>query len=253
MALAFTLTVITQLLFDAMVPPLSCMPSEPTAKAPPRLFSKLPPQVLLVTRSNTVMAPGVVGKVSVKAALVKAAGLLLLSVICKLDTPLTGKMGLLKNALVTVGRANTVMLASADVPLEAGPATVKSPAAMVLFFRPIVLPVTVAITVQEPLAGMVPALKATVVPPAVLVPTQVPKGADEVKPAGMVSVKAAAVMATAVGLLKVMVKVAVLPSAMVGTLKALVMEGRATFSVALAATALLPMLDATAPAAMMLV
>ena len=146
-----------------------------------------------------------------------------------------------------------MMLASAEVPLEAGPATVKPPAGMVLFFKPMVLPVTVAITVQEPLAGMVPALKATVLPLAVMVPTQVPNGADAVKPAGRVSVKAAAVMATAVGLLKVMVKVAVLPSGMVGTLKALVMEGRATFSVALAATALLPLLDATAPAAMVLV
>jgi hypothetical protein len=229
------------------------MPAEPTAKAAPRLFSKLPLQVLLVTKSNTVMAPGEAGKVSVKAALVRAVGLLLLRVICSVELPVLGKIGLVKNVLLMVGRANTVMLASAEVPLEAGPATVKPSAGMVLFFKPMVVPVMVAITVHEPLAGMVPPLNATVVPPAVLVPTQVPKGADDVRPAGRVSLKAAAVMATAVGLLRVMVKVAVLPSGMVAALKALLMEGRATFRVALVATALLPMLEATAPAAIVLV
>ena len=217
------------------------------------MFSRLPLQVLLVTKSASVKAPGLTGKVSVNAALVNAVELLLDSVICSAATPLPGKMGLLKNVLLMVGVANTVMLASAEVPLEAGPATVKPPAGMLLFFKPMVVPVMVAITVQEPLAGIVPALKATVPPLAVLVPAQVPAGADEVKPAGSVSVKAAAVIAVAVGLLKVMVKVAVLPNGTVGTLKALAMLGRAMFRVALVATALLPMLEATAPAAMVLV
>ena len=239
-----------------MVPPVNLIPAAPTASAAPALFSNEPAQVLLVVSGlATVIAPGVVGKVSVKVAAVSATELLLFNTMLNVETPVTGKIGLTENDLVTVGAASTVMLAVASVPLDAaaGPVTVKPPTGMVLSLRPTLVPVTVAVTVHEPPAGIVPAASATVVPPAVLVPTQVPPGTEELIPDGMVSVKAAPVMATAVGLLKVMVSVDVPLNGMVTALKALVILGRATFKVALAAAELLPMLDETAPAAMVLV
>ena len=249
------MTVIVQLLLAGIVPPDNCTPAEPIAKAAPRLLNNEPLQLFVVVRSDTVIAPGVVGNVSVKVALVSAIGLLLSSTICKVDTPVLGKIGLVKNDLVIVGGVITVILAVAAVPFDDadGPVIVKSPALIVLFLRPVVVPVTVAVTVQDPSAGIVPPVMATVVPLAVLVPTQVPPGNDEVKPAGRVSVNAAPVIAAAVGLLNVIVSVAVALSGIVATLKALLILGLATFNVSLVATTLLPMLDVTAPAAIVLV
>ena len=157
--------------------------------------------------------------------------------------------------MLMVGGASTEILAVVAVPFElaTGPVTVKPPAGMVLTLRPTLVPVTVAVTVHDPLAGMVPALRDTVEPLAVFVPTQVPPETLAVRPAGKVSVKAAPVIAKTVGLVKVRVNVAVPFKGTVATLKALLMSGTATFRVALAATALLPMLELTPPAGMVLV
>lgn len=238
-----------------IVPPASLMPTAPTANAAPALFVKVPPQVLDVVRSARVMAPGVVGKTSVNVAPVRATELPFSSKTFKVVTPVTGRIGLVRNDLVIVGAASTVMSSVAALPLDAaaGPVTVKPPAGMVLTLRPTVVPVISAVTVQEPLAGMVPPESETVELVVALVPAQVPPGVDAVRPLGSVSVKAAPVMAVAVGLLKVTVSVEVPFSAMVAALNALLILGRATFKVALAATALGPMLELTAPAAMVLV
>ena len=231
------------------------MPAELTAKAAPRLLFKMPLQLLVVVTLATVIAPGERGKVSVNVAPVNATELLFARTICKVDTPVTGRIGLVKNDLVMVGAASTVMSSVAAVPLDpaTGPVTVKPPAGMVLIFSPTVVPVITAVTVHEPLAGIVPPAIDTVEPLAALVPTQVPPGVAAVRPAGSVSVKAAPVMAVAVGLLKVMVSVAVLFSGTVATLNALVILGRATFRVALVPVALGPMLDVTPPTAIVLV
>ena len=235
------------------------MPTSFVANAVLALFTKVPPQVLVTVIFAIVIAPGAVGKTSLNvgpiAEPVSATELPLESTIRKVDTPVTGKIGLVKKDLVITGAASTVMSSVAAVPLDpaTGPVTVKPPAGMVLIFSPTVVPVITAVTVHEPLAGIVPPAIDTVEPLAALVPTQVPPGVAAVKPAGNVSVKAAPVIAVAVGLLKVMVSMSVLFSGTVVTLNALVILGRATFKVALVAATLEPMLDVTPPAAIVLV
>jgi hypothetical protein len=231
------------------------MPAAPTDSAAPRLLSSDPPQLFVVTVSANVITPGAVGKVSINVAPVKATELLFESTIWRVDTPVFGRIGLVKKDLLILGEASTVILALVAVPFDAaaGPVMVRSPALIVFVLRPTVVPVTVAVTVQEPLAGIVPAAKVTVEPLAVLVPTQVPPGADETKPAGTLSVNAAPVIATAVGLLNVIVSVAVPLIGTVAILKALLIFGRATFRVALVPTELAPILELTAPAEMVLV
>lgn len=238
-----------------MMPPVSCTPVDPTASAAPRLFKSEPLQLLVVVRPATVMAPGVVGNVSMNVAPVRSVGLLLASTICNCDTPVFGRIGLVRNDLVMVGGASTVISSAAAVPLDApaGTATVKPPIGIVLSLRPTVVPVIVAVTVQEPLAGIVPAAKETVEPLAAFVPTQLPPGVTAVRPAGNVSVNAAPVMAVPVGLLKVIVSVAVPFSGTVVALNALLMLGRATFNVSLAPAALGPILELSAPAGIVLV
>ena len=201
------------------------------------------------------MAPGAIGNVSINVAPVSATELLFDNTICSVDTPLFGSIGLVKNDLDIVGDDNTVILALVAVPLEAaaGPVMVKSPALMVLVLRPTVVPVTVAVTLQEPLAGIIPPDKVTVGPLAVAVPPHVPPAADVTKPAGTLSVNAAPVIATAVGLLNVMVSVAVPFIGTVAILNALLILGRETFRVALVPTELVPILELTAPAEMVLV
>ena len=89
------MTVMTQLPFDGIVPPVSLMPREPTAGAAvPKLFCSVPVQLLVVFRSATVMAPGAVGKASTNVAPVKATELPLNSVITKVVVPVVGKIGL---------------------------------------------------------------------------------------------------------------------------------------------------------------
>ena len=157
--------------------------------------------------------------------------------------------------MLIVGAASTEMLSSAAVPLDAavGPITVKPSTGMLLIFKPMLVPVMVATTVQDPLAGIMPAENDTVDPLAALVPTHVPAGADAFRPDGKLSVNAAPVMDTLVGLLKVIVSVVVPFSGVVFALNDLLILGRATFNVAFAAAAFAPMLDVTLPAAMVLI
>ena len=110
-----TLTVMVQLPFEGMTPPFNWIPAEPTIRAAPRLLSSEPPQLLLVVRSASVMAPGVMGKVSVNVAPVSATRLLLASTICKVDTPVFDRIGLVRNDLVMVGRVSTARLALTPV------------------------------------------------------------------------------------------------------------------------------------------
>lgn len=244
-----------QLPFAGIVPPANLTLLLPTASAALAASVKVPLHVLPAVVFARVIAPGVVGKVSVNVAAVSAAELLFAITICSVDAPVAGKIGLAKNDFVTVGGANTVMSAVAAVPLKAaaGPVTVNPPIGMVLTLRPTLMPVIVAVTVHEPLAGIVPPLIETVEPLAVFVPTQVPPGIDAARPDGSVSVKAVPVIAVAVGLINVMVSVEAPFSATVCAVNALLMLGRATFNVALVPTALLPMLELTAPAAIVLV
>lgn len=79
------------------------------------MLSSEPPQLLVVVRSATVMAPGVMGKVSVNVAPVSGTALLLPSTICKVDVPVFDRIGLVKNDLVMVGRASTARLALTPV------------------------------------------------------------------------------------------------------------------------------------------
>jgi hypothetical protein len=247
--------VIVQLPFAGMVPPAKRIPGEPTARAVPLSFSSDPLQLFVVVRSAIVIAPGVVGNVSVKVTEVRAVGLLFESTICNVDTPLFGSIGLVTNDLVTAGGASIVISWVAAVPFDAatGPVTVKLPTGIVLTLRPTLVPVMVAVTMQEPLAGIVPAVTDTVAPLAALVPTQVPPAADALKPEGNVSMNAAPVIAIAVGLLNVIVRVAVPLNGIVAALKALLMFGRATFNAALALLVFVPILEFTAPTAMVLV
>ena len=108
-------------------------------------------------------------------------------------------------------------------------------------------------SLATPVRSALPPEIDTVEPLAALVPTQLPPGVAAVRPAGSVSVKAAPVMAVAVGLLKVMVSVAVAPIGIMAGLNTLAMAGRATFKVALVPTAFGPMLDVTPPTAIVLV
>jgi hypothetical protein len=207
----------------------------------------------VVTISASVIAPGVVGNVSMNVAPVRATELLFASTICSVDTPVLGKIGLAEKDLEIVGATSTVILALVAVPFDAGPVTVNPPALIVLILRPAVVPVTVAVTVHEPLAGIVPPDKVTVDPLAVAVPPHKLAAADVTKPAGTLSVNAAPVIGLPVGLLNVIVKVAVPFIGTVAILNALLIFGRATFKVALVPTELVPMLELTAPAEMVLV
>ena len=237
------------------MPPFRRIPAEPTTKAVLRLLSTVPAQLLLTTVSNKVIAPGAVGKVSTKLAAVKATELLLESTIRSTELAVLGKIGLLINDLLMLGGPSTVTSATAGVPLlaMAGPLTVKPPTGIVFVFRPTAIPVTRAVTVHEPLAGMVPAVIDTIVPAGDFVPTHVPAAAAAIKPVGSASLNAAPVIAVDVGLFKVMVSVVEPFKGIVGTKNALLIVGRATFKVALAPAAFGPMLEVTAPARMLLV
>jgi hypothetical protein len=240
---------------DGITPPDNWIPAEPTANAAPRLLNNVPLQLFVTIVSAKVIAPGVIGNVSINVAPVRATELLFDNTICNVDTPVFGRIGLVKKDLEIAGDDSTVILAFVAVPFDAaaGPVIVKSPTLIMLVLSPTVVPVMVAVTVHDPFAGIVPADKVTVDPLAVLVPTHVPPGADAINPVGTLSVKAAPVIATAVGLLKVIVKVDVPFIGTVAILNALLMLGRATFNVALVPTELVPILELTAPAAMVLV
>src|SRR5262249_8410842 len=135
----------------------------------PALGVKVPPQ--------EVLAPGVAatcnpeGSESVNATPVSDTvelGLVMVNV--SVVVPLRAMLDE-PNPLLIEGGATTVMLADAVLPL---PPLVEVTLPVVLFFIPAVVPVTSTITVQVPLAEMVPPLNESEVSPAagVKVPPQ---------------------------------------------------------------------------------
>jgi len=74
-----------------------------------------------------------------------------------------------ENSLVTVGGETTVNVALVELELDNPCVVVRSPAAMVFSYAPPVDDVTVTVTVQLPLAGMVPPLRLTEPAPATAV------------------------------------------------------------------------------------
>ena len=100
------------------------------------------------------------------------------------------------------------------------------PTGITLLYPPGVVPLTATRTTQEPPAGIVPALKPTLVATVLKVPPQVPvAGAWVVKPRGSTSVKATPVIGTAFGLLKVMSKSDGLPALIPAGVKLLTIDG----------------------------
>jgi hypothetical protein len=183
-----TFTEMLHELLDATVPALKLTDPEPaTAVAVP--------QVLL--RPLGVATTNPVGKLSVKAKLVRPMVLGFEMVIVRLVLAFRGIEGAPK-ALLIVGGLATVTVAEAVLPV---PPLVEVTAPVVLFFTPELVPVTFTMTLQEPLTATVPPLRLILPLPAmaVVVPPQVllsPLGVLTAKPAGRVSVKATPFSAT---------------------------------------------------------
>lgn len=258
--LAVVATVIVQLLLAGIAPTLRRSPKSPAVSAPPRLSSRVPPQVFeIVNGLATVIAPGDTGKVSVKPALVRSTALVLVNTIVSVDVPV-GAIAAGAKDLAIVGRASTVTLALAGSPLL--PAEVLSaPEAIALVTPPGVEEVTLTVTVQLLFAGIVPPLMPMVLPPfgALIVVPQVVLGAGGlamVMPAGSTSKagEALIVAAAAFGLLRVIVSTLVPPATKALGAKALATPGWPTESVAVAGTLFAPPLVlVTPPAGMVLV
>jgi len=168
---AFTVTV--QVLFTAIVPPVSePLPEPATAVA-------VPPQVLVNPFGVAMTIPA--GKVSVKATPVSATALAAGFVIVKVNdvVPFRGTVAAPK-ALAMDGGATTLMLAEA-VPPVLPSVDVTFP--VVLFFVPAAVPVTLIAKVQEVLcASEAPVRLITLV---ACVPVIVPPPQDPVSPLGV--------------------------------------------------------------------
>jgi hypothetical protein len=159
--------------------------------------------------------------------------------------------------LVSVGAtgAVTVRVATAAEP-QLPLLVLRPPAAMELTYVPAAVAVTVAVTVQDPPAGMEPPLSMTLeepfapvsTPPQVVVPS-----AETVSPLGNASTRAEdREAAMLLALLRVRVRVEVPPVVMLAGLKDLASDGTTmalTVSVATAAEELLPLLVLRAAAA----
>ena len=112
-----------QLLEAGIVPPVSIMPTSPTEIVPPELSLKVPPHVFDVVVLMSVIAPGVVGNMSVNVAPVKAVGVRFASVIVKVVLVFVAT-GLVEKLLLISG-TGTDNVALAEALLE--PALVVSP------------------------------------------------------------------------------------------------------------------------------
>jgi hypothetical protein len=107
---AVTFTVTAQEPFAGMVPPASLIAVSPALSAPPAPSVSVPPQVLVAVVLASVIAPGVVGNVSVNARPVTAVLLPLLKVSVRLVVP-AGAMKVAPKAFVAVGAESTVSVA----------------------------------------------------------------------------------------------------------------------------------------------
>ena len=134
-------------------------------------------------------------------------------------------------ALAMTGGPRTSMLADAVPPV---PASVEVTFPEMLCLVPAVVPVTLTVKLQEPLAGRLEPVRLTLLPPAVAVlePVQVPPTAGGVattRPAGSVSMKPTPVSATVLfGFPIRKVSDVVPPTAIVGAPNDLPIEGGAT-------------------------
>jgi len=197
----------------------------------PATGAKVPPQVLLMFGVAATCKP--TGNTSVNATPVKTV-LVFGFVIVKprVVTPLSGILTAPKDFVIE-GALKTVNVSFAALPV---PPFVDVTLPVVLFFTPTVVAVTSTVTVQLPLAAIVPPLKVNVVLPAagakvgapqpVVVAFGVPATSS---PAGRASVKATPVNAVPVfGFVIVKVKVEVPPTAMGSGAKFFAIEGGAT-------------------------
>ena len=184
-----TFTVIVHVPLIAKVPPASEI-----AAVPGRAVTT-PPQVLLRPLGLDTSRPA--GSGSSKAtplSAVVALGLAMLNV--SVVTPLSGSTAT-PNTLLMVGGRATMVLAAAVLPLPPSNDPITE---VTLFFTPAEVPVTVTVTVQVPLAGMVPPVRLMEVAAAtaVRVPPQVfdcTTGLATNRPVGSASVKFAPVKA----------------------------------------------------------
>lgn len=210
----------------AQLEPLAIEPPLRVIEVALAVGAKVPPQVLVAPGVPATTRP--LGKLSTTPTPVRAmvleAGLVIAMV--RTELVLTGTLVGAK-ALVMVGGATTTKVAEAVVPV---PPLVELTVPVVLTLLPAVDGVTVAVTVQVPLAAMDAPLRTIDVvvevatePPVQLVATPVcvmPEGKPSVKPTPVTVVEV-------LGLVSVIVKPEVPPSAIVAGLKALAMVGGA--------------------------
>ena len=162
--LAVTSIVITHELPAGTVPPVRLTPADPAANTPPALFCRVPAHVLVVVNGvATVIAAGVVGKVSVKATPVSATLAAFDSVMVSVDL-VPGPMLLGENDLATIGRAvsSTAVLEGAP----AAPVWVEETPVVVFEYVPTTAELTDTVIVQDAFAASVPAVSPMLVLPA---------------------------------------------------------------------------------------
>ena len=92
------------------MPPASLIAVSPALSAPPAPSVSVPPQVLVVVVLASVIAPGVVGNVSVNARPVTAVLLAFVKVSVRLTVP-PGATNVAPKAFVAVGVASTLRVA----------------------------------------------------------------------------------------------------------------------------------------------
>lgn len=236
------LTTRVQVPFAAMVPPVNETLPDPAVAV------GVPLQVLVKPLGVAITTPA--GKVSVKATpvngMVFAAGLVNVNV---RDVVPFNAMVPVPNAFAIVGGCiPTSTLAFETIPV---PPSVEVMVTL-LFFTPVVVPVTFTPTVQLPLAARVAELRETVPEPAmaVVVPLQVvvkPLGVATTNPAGRVSVNATPVSCTVLAVAFAMVKVREVDpfSAMLVAPNAFAIVGGATTVTVAVACAVAPLLSTT--------
>ena len=161
-------------------------------------------------------------------------------------------MDVAPNALPMVGGASTVTVAVLLV--VPWPLSVAVIAPVVLFWTPVVVPVTLTTMVQEPLAASVPPLRLMELEPAAAVtaPPHIPLttlGVDTTTPEGKASVKEMPLRDSAVfGLLMVKVRLVPPPTEIVDAPKAfMIVGGEATTRLAVAVLPVPPLVELTAP------
>lgn len=237
-----TSTLIVQLPPAATVPPLNDMVDVPAVAV------TLPPQPELAFGVPATLNPA--GRLSVKPTPVSATVPFgLVSVKVSVATPFNGTVGD-ENCLAIVAGASTVTVAVLLVAPD--PLSLELTAPVVLFFTPAVVPVTVTLKVQVPLAAMDAPVRVIVLGLVVVSvpPHTVVVELAIVRPAGSVSVKPTPVMPKAELLLVIVNDSDVVPPS--GIVAApndlLIVGGEATATVAVLLVAPVPpLVEVTAP------